>query len=495
MREHGRSMPEPRWHALTADQVLRTLETDLNGLSEEEAARRLEVYGPNELREEKRKSKLEIFINQFKNILILILLIATGLSILIGELLDAVLIVSIVLASAILGTFQEYRAERAIETLRKLTSPEATVLRSGREVKVPARSIVPGDVLLLRAGDRVPADARIIESIDLKIDESSLTGESVAVAKKVDPLPEDTPLADRANMAYAGTVVIYGKGKAVVVATGMNTEVGRIAEMVQEEVEEKTPLEKRTDEIGKILAYLCLSVAVLVAAIGFFIWKYDILTMAIWAVSLAIAAVPEALPAVVTGALAIGMYAMARKNAIVRRLPAVETLGCTTIICSDKTGTMTKGEMTIRKIYLRKYGSRLIEVTGSGYDPHGELKIPGKESEKPKELELLILGGTLCNDARLEKENGKWVIRGDPTEGALKVLAGKAGVTSEVEEEYPRIGEIPFSSERKMMTTIHRSPDGKVIAFMKGAPEVVLSKCSKIMVDGEVRKLEKEDVE
>jgi len=488
-------MPEPRWHALTADQVLRTLETDLNGLSEEEAARRLEVYGPNELREEKRKSKLEIFINQFKNILILILLIATGLSILIGELLDAVLIVSIVLASAILGTFQEYRAERAIETLRKLTSPEATVLRSGREVKVPARSIVPGDVLLLRAGDRVPADARIIESIDLKIDESSLTGESVAVAKKVDPLPEDTPLADRANMAYAGTVVIYGKGKAVVVATGMNTEVGRIAEMVQEEIEEKTPLEKRTDEIGKILAYLCLSVAVLVAAIGFFIWKYDILTMAIWAVSLAIAAVPEALPAVVTGALAIGMYAMARKNAIVRRLPAVETLGCTTIICSDKTGTMTKGEMTIRKIYLRKYGSRLIEVTGSGYDPHGELKIPGKESEKPKELELLILGGTLCNDARLEKENGKWVIRGDPTEGALKVLAGKAGVTSEVEEKYPRIGEIPFSSERKMMTTIHRSPDGKVIAFMKGAPEVVLSKCSKIMVDGEVRKLEKEDVE
>ncbi len=489
-------MLRAKWHSLTIERVLDALKTRANGLSEEEARKRLEIYGLNELRREKGKSKLQIFISQFKNVLIIILLIATGLSILIGEILDAALIVSIVLASAVLGTFQEYRAEKAIETLKKLTAPEATVLRSGAEVRVPARTIVPGDVLILRSGDRVPADARIIESIELKIDESSLTGESIAVAKIVEPLPEDTPLADRINMAYAGTVVTYGKGKAVVVATGMNTEVGRIAAMVQEEVEEKTPLEKRTDEIGKILAYLCLSVAALVAGIGFFVWKYDILTMTIWAVSLAIAAVPEALPAVVTGALAIGMYAMARRNAIIRRLPAVETLGCTTIICADKTGTMTKGEMTVRKIYLKKLGGHLIEVTGSGYEPSGELKLAGSRIGNPSsipELNLLLLGGALCNDSKLMKENGKWIIRGDPTEGALKVLAGKAGITSKAEEDYPRIGEVPFSSERKMMTTFHKTKDGKVIAFMKGAPEVVLSKCSRIMVDGKIRKLQKDD--
>ena len=491
-------MQTRKWHSLPAEAVLKELGTSLNGLSDEEARRRLEIYGFNELRKERGKSVLDIFAGQFKNVLILILLIATALSLLVGEVLDAILIVSIVFASAALGTFQEYRAEKAIETLRKLTAPEATVIRSGREMRIPAREIVPGDILILMAGDRVPADARLIESVDLKVDEASLTGESVAVAKSVDPLPEDTPLADRLNMVYAGTVVTYGKGKAVVVATGMNTEVGKIAALVQEAVTEKTPLEKRTDEIGKILAYLCFSVAVLVAAIGFFVWKYDLLTMAIWAISLAVAAVPEALPAVVTGALAIGMYAMAKKNAIIRRLPAVETLGCTTVICADKTGTITKGEMTVRKIFVKKFGKKLIEVTGSGYEPFGELKLDGSPMENPlniQELKLLILGSTLCNDAKLVRENGKWVIRGDPTEGALKVLARKVGIDDEKEEDYPRVGEVPFSSERKRMTTLHRLENGRVIAFMKGAPEIVLSRCSTIMIDGQVRELKEEDVQ
>ena len=487
------------WHALAIDEILRSLKTTLNGLTDREASERLAIYGPNELRKEKGRSKIGIFVEQFKNVLIIILLIATGLSIVIGEVLDAVLILTIVLASAVLGAFQEYRAERALEALRKLTAPEASVIRSGKEKRIPAREVVPGDILVLTAGDKVPADARIIEAHDLKLDESSLTGESTTVTKSADVLlPEDTPLADRVNMVYAGTVVVYGKGKAVAVATGMNTEMGKIAAFVQEVKEEKTPLEKRTDEIGKILAYLCLSVAAIVAGIGFFVWHYDILTMAIWAVSLAIAAVPEALPAVVTGALAIGMYAMARRNAIVRRLPAVETLGCTTIICADKTGTITKGEMTVRKIFLRRFSRKLIEVTGAGYAPIGELKIENHVINDPreiKELELLLLGCSLCNDARLEKENDRWVIRGDPTEGALKVLSRKAGISGELESRYPRIDEVPFSSERKRMTTVHRTDDGSIIAFMKGAPEVVLSRCSKLMVDGGILDLKKSDVE
>ncbi|RLF99623.1 MAG: ATPase, partial [Thaumarchaeota archaeon] len=484
------------WHALPVDEVLSILKTKPQGLDEDEAKERLALYGPNELRRERGRSRLTIFLNQFKNVLILILLIATGLSIIIGEVLDAALIITIVIVSAILGTFQEYRAEKALEALRKLTAPEATVIRSGIEKRVLAREIVPGDILVLTAGDRVPADARVFESHELKLDESSLTGESTTVTKIVDPLPKDTSLADRLNMVYAGTVVVYGKGKAIVVATGMNTEMGKIAEMVQEVKEEKTPLEKRTDQIGKILAYLCLSVAVIVAGIGFFVWHYDLLTMAIWAISLAIAAVPEALPAVVTGALAIGMYAMARKNAIVRKLPAVETLGCTTIICADKTGTMTKGEMTVRKIYLKKFKDELIEVTGAGYEPKGEFRI-GRNPINPlklKEMDLLLLGCLLCNDAGLERIEDRWIVRGDPTEGALKVLSRKAGLTDEVKSLYPRIDEVPFSSERKRMTTFHRTENGKIIAFMKGAPEVILSRCSTLMVDGRVIDLSENDV-
>ena len=478
-----------KWHALNITEVLEKLKSGVKGLSAEEAAKRLLEYGPNELRKEKGRTKIEIFIGQFKNILVIILILASILSIAIGETLDAVIITAIVVASAGLGFIQEYRAERAIEALKKLTTPTATVIRDGKEVTIPTKEIVPGDILVLNAGDKVPADARVIEAHNLKVDEASLTGESVAVTKITDPLPEEISVSDRLNMVFAGTAVIYGRGKAVVVATGMSTELGKIAATVQEEKKEETPLERRMAEIGRLLTILCFTVAALVAAIGFFVWHKSLLEMTMWAVSLAVAAVPEALPAVVTGALAVGMYRMAKRNAIIRRLPAVETLGSTSIICSDKTGTMTKGEMTVRKIYVI---DKTIDVTGSGYEPVGNFKVDGKAIDVDDELKLLLLASALCSDARLVKEEEKWTIRGDPTEGALIVAAAKAGIGEKELEVYPRINEIPFSSERKRMTTVHETPNERIVAYMKGAPEVVLGLCDKIVVNGEVRKLTRE---
>ena len=478
-----------KWHALSITEALEKLKSGVKGLSAEEAAKRLLEYGPNELRKEKGRTKIEIFIGQFKNILVIILILASILSIAIGETLDAVIITAIVVASAGLGFIQEYRAERAIEALKKLTTPTATVIRDGKEVTIPTKEIVPGDILVLNAGDKVPADARVIEAHNLKVDEASLTGESVAVTKITDPLPEEISVSDRLNMVFAGTAVIYGRGKAVVVATGMSTELGKIAATVQEEKKEETPLERRMAEIGRLLTILCFTVAALVAAIGFFVWHKSLLEMTMWAVSLAVAAVPEALPAVVTGALAVGMYRMAKRNAIIRRLPAVETLGSTSIICSDKTGTMTKGEMTVRKIYVI---DKTIDVTGSGYEPVGNFKVDGKAIDVDDELKLLLLASALCSDARLVKEEEKWTIRGDPTEGALIVAAAKAGIGEKELEVYPRINEIPFSSERKRMTTVHETPNERIVAYMKGAPEVVLGLCDKIVVNGEVRKLTRE---
>ncbi|MCD6457590.1 MAG: cation-translocating P-type ATPase [Thermoproteales archaeon] len=478
-----------KWHALNITEALEKLKSGVKGLSAEEAAKRLLEYGPNELRKEKGRTKIEIFIGQFKNILVIILILASILSIAIGETLDAVIITAIVVASAGLGFIQEYRAERAIEALKKLTTPTATVIRDGKEVTIPTKEIVPGDILVLNAGDKVPADARVIEAHNLKVDEASLTGESVAVTKITDPLPEEISVSDRLNMVFAGTAVIYGRGKAVVVATGMSTELGKIAATVQEEKKEETPLERRMAEIGRLLTILCFTVAALVAAIGFFVWHKSLLEMTMWAVSLAVAAVPEALPAVVTGALAVGMYRMAKRNAIIRRLPAVETLGSTSIICSDKTGTMTKGEMTVRKIYVI---DKTIDVTGSGYEPVGNFKVDGKAIDVDDELKLLLLASALCSDARLVKEEEKWTIRGDPTEGALIVAAAKAGIGEKELEVYPRINEIPFSSERKRMTTVHETPNERIVAYMKGAPEVVLGLCDKIVVNGEVRKLTRE---
>jgi len=488
-------MAATNWHSIEPVQVLKELNTDPHrGLPEDEVKSRLEKYGYNELKKEEGISPFTLFFNQFKNILIIILLIAIVLSALVGEVVDAAIIGVIVVFCAVLGFIQEYRAERALEALKKMLSPTITVLRGGKEEEIPSKELVPGDLLLLEAGDKIPADARLVENHSLRCDEAPLTGESVPVGKDIKPLAEDVRVSDRKNMVFTGTIVTYGRGKAVVTSTGMRTEFGKIAEEVTAVETEKTPLEKRTEEIGKWLGIISLIICFLVAGISVIRevigGKIDfpfIVTMVMFAVALAVAAVPEALAAIVTGALAIGMHQMAKQNALVRKMPAVETLGCTTVICSDKTGTLTKGEMTVRKIFA---GGKTIEVTGAGYEPKGEFKGSEIDLKKNKSLPLLLQGGLLCSDAILEEKEGKWFVKGDPTEGALVVAAVKAGLhETEVRLENPRIEEIPFSSERKRMTTIHHMQDGKRMAFTKGAPEVVLQRCSHILDDGGMREL------
>ncbi len=489
------------WHSMEIQEILQRLNTDPHqGLTEEEVRRRLEKYGYNELKKEEKISPLRLFLNQFKNILIFILIVAIILSAMVGEVVDAAIIAIIVLFCAVLGFVQEYRAERALEALKKMLVPTITVLRGGKEQEVSSKELVPGDILLLEAGDRIPADARLIETHSLRCDEAPLTGESSPVGKINQPLPENVRVNDRKNMVFTGTIVTYGRGKAVVTTTGMRTEFGKIAEEITTMKVEQTPLEKRTQEIGKWLGIISLAICFLVAGIsviremiGGQLDLSFIVTIVMFAVALAVAAVPEALAAIVTGALAIGMHQMAKRKALVRKMPAVETLGCTTVICSDKTGTLTRGEMTVRKIYT---GGKTIEVTGAGYEPRGDIKAYDADIKKIDSLKLLLQGGILCSDALLEEREGKWSIKGDPTEGALVVAGIKGGLhATELRLENPRIEEIPFSSERKRMTTIHQMADGRRIAFMKGAPEVVLGRCSHILADGEIRELPETDKE
>jgi P-type Ca2+ transporter type 2C len=473
-------MAKLNWHSTKIESILSELDTDpQQGLNPEQAQRRLQEYGYNELKEEAKTSPLILFLSQFKNILTIILIVATVLSALIGDLLDAAIILVIVIFCALLGFFQEYRAERALEALKKMLTPTITALRGGKDLEIPSKELVPGDIILLEAGDKIPADGRLIEIHSLQCDEAPLTGESFPVEKESRVLPEEVPVGDRKNMVFTGTSVSYGRGKAVVTDTGVNTEFGKIAAELASVSQEKTPLEKRTEEIGKWLGIIAVSVCVLVvttsiireAAVGRLDLPF-VLTMLMFAIALAVAAVPEALAAIVTGALAIGMREMAKRNALVRKMPAVETLGCATVICSDKTGTLTKGEMTVRRIFGT---GRVIEVSGSGYAPEGSLNPASNDSS----LNMLLRGGILCNDASLFEERGKWSIKGDPTEAALVVLAAKAGLgQEETRQQFPRIGEFPFSSDRKRMSTIHKMEDGKKRVFMKGAPEVILDRCT-----------------
>ena len=488
------------WHALDAAEALRTLGSDgRKGLNEAEVARRLAQHGPNELKKEDRASPWSIFLGQFKNILIIILLVATVLSAAVGEIFDAILIFVIVIFCALLGFVQEYRAEKALEALKKMLAPTVRLIRSGREQDIPSKEIVPGDILLLEAGFKVPADARLIENASLKCDESALTGESLPVSKDIARLGPEVRVADRTNMIFTGTVIAYGRGKAVVTATGSATEFGKIAEEVSAIKVEPTPLEKRTAEIGKWLGIVSLAVCVLITVVSIIresaVGVVDlpfVITMVMFAVSLAVAAVPEALAAIVTGALAIGMHQMAKANALIRKMPAVETLGCTTVICSDKTGTLTKGEMTVRRV---RVPGRTLEVTGVGYAPVGEFKgLVNADRADGSGLELLLKAGLFCNDASLEEKEGRWLVKGDPTEGALVVAAAKFGLNpSELRLENERIEEIPFSSERKRMTTLHRMSDGRLLAFLKGAPELVAAACDRVHDGAAIRPLTDED--
>ena len=471
------------WHSLSIKEVLDRLDSNVNGLTLQEAQKRLALYGSNELKKQKGKSPLRLLLGQFTDILMIILLIAIGLSFAVGEITDAAIILAIVIASATLGFTQEYRSEKAVEALKKMTSPTASVLRDGKEIRIPTTQLVPGDIILLYTGDKVPADGRLLEAFTIKTDEAPLTGESSAINKSAFELPEQTQLNDRKNMVFTGTVVVYGRGKAVVTASGMNTEFGKIAQMVQSTPQEHTPLEKRLSDVGKWVGIIAVVIAVSVGVIGTVVEQRPVVDMILWAISLAVAAVPGALPAIVTGALAIGMYRMAKVSVIVKRLPAVETLGSTSVICSDKTGTMTKGEMTVRRIYVNQ---KTLEVTGIGYAPEGEFQVDNKKVTMDYSLETLLKIAVLCNDSGIEQDmqTGKWLVKGDPTEGALVVAAEKAGINKgKLEEQETRVFEVPFSSERKRMTTVHTSA-GKKFAYMKGAPEMVLERCSKILLNG-----------
>ncbi len=457
--------------------ALAALNSDrMRGLSRDEATARLGAYGPNEIQEVKRTSSWKLLLTQFKETLVLILIAAAIISAAIGEAIDAAVILAIVCASAGLGFYQEHRAEQSLAFLKKLSAPSATVVRDGQTKVVPAMEVVPGDLVSLDAGNKVPADARIVEEMNLQIDEAVLTGESVPVRKSPNILQVEAPLNERNNIAFSGTVVTYGRGRAVVFATGMRTEFGKIARLIQSDEKEQTPLEKRMDELGNWMIKVLLVTVAVVSLLGVLHGR-GLLEMFLWGVSLAVAAVPEALPAVVTGALAVGVYRMARRNSIIKHLPATETLGSTTVICSDKTGTLTKGEMTVTKLYAQ---GNLFEVTGVGYEPRGEFKPAFRQADDDP-VRFACLCGALCNDARLTEQNGTWKIIGDPTEGALLVAAAKAGIdVTTALTESPRIAEIPFTSERKMMTTVHKTKQGQYLIAGKGAAEIVLEKCNKV---------------
>jgi len=464
------------WHTLKQDEINAALETSPQGLTSAEAAKRLAEIGPNEIQAAKRISAFEILLAQFKNVLILILLGATIISLFLGHGIESVVIAVIVLFAVALGFVQEYRAERAIEALREMAAPTATVLRDGDDTEIPARELVPGDVILLNTGDRVPADARLLEAVNLQVEEAALTGESMPVEKHTQPLDNpELSVGDRKNMVYAGTAVTYGRGRALVAATGMQTEFGKIAQMLQTVETGKTPLQHNLDKLGAVLARAAFVVVALIVAVGL-VRGQPLVEMLIFGIALAVAVVPEALPAVVTISLAIGVQKMVKRNALIRRLPAVETLGSTSVICSDKTGTLTKDEMTARQLYC---AGEIIHVSGAGYAPEGEFTAPdGTPAQMTPALREMLMAGVLASDTRLIRTPGEgWDIKGDPTEGALIVAAAKAGLQKEaLDAAHPRMGEIPFSSETKRMTTLHQTENG-LTAYAKGAPEVILASC------------------
>ncbi|MBI2661089.1 cation-translocating P-type ATPase [Candidatus Woesearchaeota archaeon] len=487
-------------HAKKTEDVMQDLITGPRGISREEARRRLAQYGPNELKDAKPVSPLVIFLSQFKSIVIWILIAATVISALLKEYIDAIVISVILVLIAILGFIQEYKAEKAIEALKRMASLQATVRRSGEKMKIDAKDLVPGDIILLETGDKVPADARMISSFNLETQEAALTGESLPIRKIMNELPESTPLADRKNMVFSSTIVTSGRGEAVVTGTGMKTEIGRIAKLISEVEKEKTPLQQKLDQLGKWLGVATLAVCFVVfalsvlknpaaishlQALNFMEFFREAREMFITAIALAVAAVPEGLPAVVTISLAIGTTRMLKRHALIRKLPSVETLGSTTVICTDKTGTLTLNQMTVKRIFAN---GKIIDVTGSGYDAIGEFQADGRKIGT-REIELILRIGALNNDAELK--DGKVI--GDPTEGCLIVSAAKAGMPKkDLIEKFPRIDEIGFTSERKMMTTIHRSGKGK-IAYSKGAPDVLLRNCSFINANGKVRRLTPKD--
>ncbi len=481
------------WYALPVQEVITKLHTNADlGLSADEAKERLLKYGPNQLTAAVRVSPVGLFFQQFKNSLIIILLLATVFSGILGHVTEAITIGIIILFSVTLGFVQELRAGKALEALSKLASPTALVFRDGTEMEIPAQELVKGDIIVLSTGDRFPADARIIKASNLKADEALLTGESLPVEKHNEAVfNEKAGLGDRLNMVFAGTSCIYGRGVAVVTATGMETEFGRIAGMLEGIKKEVTPLEKNLDHLVRWLTKAAFAIIAVIVLIGVFRGQ-PIIEMIIFGIALAVAVVPEALPAVVTISLAIGVQRMIKRHALVRQLPAVETLGCTSIICSDKTGTLTKDQMTVRKIFL---DGRVIDVTGSGYEPVGQFLLENKPYTSDDGLNFLLTAGALASDARLMEKDGVWKLHGDPTEGALVVAAKKNDIQKEfIDTKFPRIAEIPFTSESKRMTVLCEG-EGESVAYSKGAAEIILQSCNRYKTNGEVKNLTESDRE
>jgi Ca2+-transporting ATPase len=465
------------------DEALKQLNSSPNGLSGDEPDRRLAQSGPNTLQAKEKTSKSRILLRQINNPLIFLLFAAAGISLLTGHEVDAIVILGVIALNTVLGFIQESRSQDALAALRQMTSPHARVLRDGTVQVIEAERVVPGDILLLETGDRVAADARLLDCEDLHADESALTGESEPVSKKPGAVEQTASLGDRRNMVWMSTNITAGRGRAVVAATGMDTEMGAIAGHVSTLEEEVTPLQKRIHSLSMLLGILGIVLAGAVAGLGL-LRGYETVEMLLFGVAVAVSAIPEGLPAVITVTLALGVSRMASKNALIRHLPTVETLGSTTVICTDKTGTLTENQMTVRKIWD---GSSVYDVTGEGYQPKGELLEEGKRvSALPESLEQLLRIGTIANNAHLNEKDGRWTLEGNPSEGALLSAAVKAGLApDQLRIDHPRLHEIPFSSDRKFMAVLLDKPDGSGrIALVKGAPDRLVSYSSKVLLNG-----------
>ncbi len=466
------------WHTESAKTVFELLEITTAGLTKEDVTKRLAKHGKNRLPEPRQQGLLLRLAYQFHNVLIYVLIVASTVTALLGHWVDAGVILAVVMVNAVIGFVQEGKAENALRAIRKMLSPNAMVIREGRQMLIQAEELVPGDIVLLQPGDKVPADLRLFQVKGLQIQESVLTGESMAVEKNTDPVTRETAIGDRRCMAYSGTLVTHGQASGIVVATGAQTEIGRISTLVSEVEPVTTPLLRQMAQFSRWLTLAILGIAIITFAFGVLLRNYAMADMFLAAVSLAVAAIPEGLPAIMSITLAIGVQRMARRNAIIRRLPAVETLGAVTVICSDKTGTLTRNEMTVRSIAT---ATHLFELEGTGYNPHGAILLSDRDilAQQQSSLQEVVRAAVLCNDASLEQRNSEWLVHGDPMEGALLVAGLKAGLDIEAEtKQYPRTDLIPFESEHRFMATLHHSHAGNAFIFLKGAPERVLEMCA-----------------
>ncbi|MFC1696806.1 cation-translocating P-type ATPase [Nanoarchaeota archaeon] len=479
------------YYSLEVSEAIKQLNSSEDGLTNEKAAQRLKQFGPNEIKKVKKITPLQIFLSQFKNALILLLVFAGVLSLIIGEALESGAIFGILMLNAILGFVQEYRAEKAMEALQKLSSPYAKVIRDNQTQKVLAKDIVPGDIIVLEAGDLVPADARLLQQSMLQVNEASLTGESIPSKKITEAFKKEMHIADQENMIFMGTAVTYGKAKAIITSTGMKTEFGKVAHSIQTTKEVKTPLQIKFEQLAKQIGIVAIALIIIVFGVGLLSGNFGFNEMLLFALALTVSTIPNSLPIIVTVSLSMGAKRLAKKNMLIKKLPAAESLGAATYICTDKTGTITKNEMTITKIFTN---SKIIDVSGVGYIPEGNFSYE-HHNINPKEIELMLRIGFLCNNAKLSKDKGKYNIIGDPTEGSLIVLGKKGQLDhAHLKENFSFVQELPFDSDRKRMSVIyHNNATNKTEAYIKGAPDLLLEKCSLFLENGKIKKITDKD--